>query len=958
MSEIRNVLSLSSFEGIVCPQNPEVAPLNPSIQEGVPMNILWKCCKRTLKENQSRTIVTILGVALATGLITAVACLGVSLIASYTEYVKQTEGDAHVIFSGVSGKDIKRFLNNQSVEELWIARRDGYAKVENPKNSDTMGYISILSVTQDWFDHHDGSVKLIRGRLPEKENEIVIDRLIRSEVGMELSLGDEITLSVGDRTLGGQKMRFGADYDEEEILQPRFEKNYVVVGFTDGSISELSSRFWDSRHTYKRYYTAISCLSEDEMRKELEAADENVYYNVSLRYQKSVLLRQEELTAGILGISRELYHNVWCDWKHRATEEELLAATEVAKNVEAKDEVFGLMHLESGQLINQRNYQIIYLIALGFLILAYAGVFCINNSFDLTFTERVRFYGLMSSIGTTKSQRRKLVLLEGVVIGAYGIPLGLLIGTVLTFLLVKLTNLILRMIDASLQFHMMFRVNLTAFLLGSAVSVLMIFLSAWESAVRASKVSPIAAIRSNEEIKVRKEKKRRKRLKPVKRRMSVSGRLAVLNFDRAKIKYRASVASIAVSIALFLGISLISMLFSQFKDAIWEETNCQLRVTASDEENWREIFDSLKGIAEDEAGVTRAEIVLQIPIIAESEDIPYLLGKPAQYANDSALTFLNVMDEKSFALCCKDAGIEYEKAKGKGIVSCLEVLYVPRAGAALLKDRVVTGERFATFRSGDVLHGSYRTYTRIDDGTEGISGAKWETHDVWTEVEIAGQVDDTFALIEPYPSGYVMLYVGESWLSEHPEVAQMGSGIHIEAGFLADDVNALEDAIMETDRYVLFIENYDKDYRKLQYTEILIKMFLLSFMFIISMIGITNVINAIGTNMELRSQEFARLRSIGMTGGQLRHMVRTEMGILGGKGMLYGILIGTGISYALYRFLWESSDKSYEFAFRLPILEAAICIVLVSLLLALITERRIRKMERRNIVETLRNENL
>lgn len=923
------------------------------------MNVLWKCCKRTLKENQSRTIVTILGVALATGLITAVACLGVSLIASYTEYVKQTEGDAHVIFSGVSGKDLNRFLNNQSVEEIWIARRDGYAKVENRKNSNAFGYVSILSVTRDWFNHHDDSVKLIRGRLPEKENEIVIDRLIRSEAGMELSLGDEITLSVGDRTLNGEKMHFGADYDEEEVLQPRFERTYLVVGFTDGSLSEISSRFWDSRHTYKHYYTAIACLSEDEMRKELEAADENVFYNVSLRYRKSVLLRQEELTAGLLGISRDLYHNVWCDWNHRATQEELLAATEVAKNVEAKDEVFGLMHLESGQLINQRNYQIIYLIALGFLILAYAGVFCINNSFDLTFTERVRFYGLMSSIGTTKGQRRKLVLLEGVVIGTYGIPLGLLIGTGLTFLLVKLTNLILRMIDASLQFHMIFRVNLTALLLGSAVSVLMIFLSAWESAVRASKVSPIAAIRSNEEIKVRKEKKRRKRLKPVKRRMSVSGRLAVLNFDRAKIKYRASVASIAVSIALFLGISLISMIFSQIKDdEIWEEANCQLRVTASDEENWRGIFDSLKGIAEDEEGVTRAEIVLQIPIIAESEDIPYLPGKPAQYANDSALTFLNVMDEKSFALCCKDAGIEYEKAKGKGIVSCLEVLYVPRAGAALLKDRVVTGERFATFRSGDVLHGSYRTYARIDDGTEGISGAKWETHDVWTEVEIAGQVDDTVALIEPYPSGYVMLYVDESWLSEHPEVAQMGSGIRIEAGFLADDVNALEDAITEADRYDLFIANYDKDYRKLQYIEILIKMFLLSFMFIISMIGITNVINAIGTNMELRSQEFARLRSIGMTGGQLRHMVRTEMGILGGKGMLYGILIGTGISYALYRFLWESSDKSYDFAFRLPIAESAVSIVLVSFLLALITECSIRKMERKDIVETLRNENI
>ena len=97
------------------------------------MNVLWKCCKRTLKENRNRTIVTILGVALATGLITAAACLGFSLIASYTDYVKLTDGDAHAIFSGVAGKDLKRFFNNQSIEQTWIAKREGYMAVEESK---------------------------------------------------------------------------------------------------------------------------------------------------------------------------------------------------------------------------------------------------------------------------------------------------------------------------------------------------------------------------------------------------------------------------------------------------------------------------------------------------------------------------------------------------------------------------------------------------------------------------------------------------------------------------------------------------------------------------------------------------------------------------------------------------------------------------------------------------------
>ncbi|MBO4748961.1 MAG: FtsX-like permease family protein [Lachnospiraceae bacterium] len=935
------------------------------------MSVLWKCCKRNLKENKNRTIVTILGVALATGLITAVACLGVSLLASYTEYVKNTEGDAHVIFQGVSGKDLKRFYNNQSVDQIWIARREGYASIENQRITNARSFIELEAVSPEWLAHHDNGTELVKGRMPEKDHEIALDRRLRTELKQKLQIGDEITLTVGERTLNGQKVRLGTAYNKEEVLQPKFEKTYVIVGFTDGEAGSMSMHMRRERHFYSQTYKAYTYLSPDDLQKEVESPDEEQFYDVSIRYKKAALKDQEELTAGLLGISTELYKKVWINyWKQSPTAEELLAATEVVKDVAAKDDAFGLMHLESGQIINQQTYEMIYLFVLVFLILMYAGVFCINNSFDLTFTERVRFYGLMSSIGTTKRQRRKLVLFEGVVIGAYGIPLGLLIGILFTFILVRLTNLILLMVGNVSQFRMVFRVNLTAFALGAAVSALMIFLSAWESAVRASKVSPIAAIRSNEEIKSGKSKakgkrssnskkeKQKKHSKLIKKLFGVSGSMALRNYERAKIKYRASVTSIALSITLFLGISFITTVYAQGKDSIWEETNCQLTVYVSDEVGRTGMFDTLKSITEGVDGVTRAEFSFMIPLmIGDEMNIPWLPGKPAEYMPSSRVAFLYVLDEESFKLHCEKSGVDYEEARGKGIANCAEVLYVPWKNAHMLTDRVETGESFAAFQKGDLFQCYYHYYTKIEEENENGLGGKWEEHRVPTEVEIAGQADDIFALVDVEPYGCVTVYVGESWLAEHPEVSEMGNNFGVQGCYLADDVNALEEALVEADIMGAEIDNFDKEYRKLLYTEILIKMFLCSFMFIISMIGITNVINAIGTNMELRSHEFARLRSIGMTGGQLRQMVRAEMLILGGKGMLYGVLIGTGISYALYRFLWESSDKSFDFAFRVPVLEIVISIAFVSILLAIITERRIRKMERRNIVETLRNEN-
>lgn len=904
---------------------------------------------------------TILGVALATGLITAVACLGVSLLASYTEYVKQTEGDAHVIFRGVSGKDLNRFLKNQSVEQIWIARREGYAGIESEKATNFRAFIDVQSVTPEWFSHHDHGIQLIRGRLPENEGEIVLDYELRSEMGVKIMIGDEITLPIGERTLNGQSVRIGSAYDRAEELRAKYEKTYVIVGFMDADSDRMGMKRRDERQFYSHVYRAYAYLSQEELQRELESPDEEDYYEVSIRYRKSALENQEELTAGLLGIPYELYKKVWISyWKQFPTKEEILKATEIAKDVIAKDDIMGLMHLESGHIINQQTYVLIYPLALLFLILMYAGIFCINNSFDLTFTERVRFYGLMSSIGTTRRQRRKLVLFEGAVIGAYGIPLGLLVGMFLAFCLVRLTNLILVIVKAPYNFHMLFRVNLTAFLLASVVSALMIFLSAWESAVRASKVSPIAAIRSSEEIKSEKGRKgkKKKHSKFVKKLFGVSGSMASLNYKRARIKYRASVTSITLSVTLFLGISFISMMFSQLKDEIWQETNCQVEVYVFAEDQWKEAFDSLKSITENAEGVKRAELSVQIPIFVEEEAVPWLPGKPDKYMQINDICFITILDEESFALHCKAAGIDYEKAKGKGIANCTEVLYVPRKGAALLLDRVETKESFAAFQKGYLLQGYYHYYTKIEDGNENGFGAKWEEHRIPTEIEIAGQADDVYALSEPYPSGHLTVYVGESWLAEHPEVSEMKQGFGVQGGFLADDANALEEALAEGDAYGASIENHDREYRKLLYIEIMIKMFLCSFLFIIMMIGITNVINAIGTNMELRSHEFARLRSIGMTGRQLRQMVRAEMMILGGKGILYGILIGTGISFGLYYFFWWSSNEAYDFAFRVPFVEMIISAVLVSAMLTLITERRIRKMERRNIVETLRNENL
>ena len=94
------------------------------------MNVLEKCCYRSIKGNRKRTVVTIMGIILATALITAVACMAESFRASMIVLEKKNNGDFHYLFTGVAQENLKYFQNNQNVEKIGLAEEIGYAVLE------------------------------------------------------------------------------------------------------------------------------------------------------------------------------------------------------------------------------------------------------------------------------------------------------------------------------------------------------------------------------------------------------------------------------------------------------------------------------------------------------------------------------------------------------------------------------------------------------------------------------------------------------------------------------------------------------------------------------------------------------------------------------------------------------------------------------------------------------------
>ena len=187
------------------------------------MQILNRLTIRNLKLNKKRTIVTIIGIILATALLTAVAAMAVSLKESITLRAKKVDGDFHLLLYDMTDKEKESVINNRQVESYYEMHEVGYAVLDGCVN-DSKPYVYIEALDSDTFEKAE--INVTSGRLPEDDSEIVISSHIKTNGGVKYNLGVEITFDVGDRTYNGKKLYQNDDYREDELLDVKKTKTY------------------------------------------------------------------------------------------------------------------------------------------------------------------------------------------------------------------------------------------------------------------------------------------------------------------------------------------------------------------------------------------------------------------------------------------------------------------------------------------------------------------------------------------------------------------------------------------------------------------------------------------------------------------------------------------------------------------------------------------------------------
>ena len=908
------------------------------------MNVFNKVTLESLKKNRTRTIVTIIGIMLSA----AMVCASTTLVSSMQNFVLRCEiyssGDWHGAVYDAAYKDYEDIRDSDRVSSAAYAQVLGYAKIDSANERKPYLYVLGGDVASGYFKTMP--VHLILGTLPKDSTEIILPEHLTSNGKVNYKLGDTVTLDVGDRTLDGR--RLGQDtpvytYDSEtqveimsgERLENTEPRTYTVVGIYE-------------RPTFEDYsapgYTALTAADT----KSADQSPIHCYFKL-------------HKPAGVYDFMKEMGYTQEYRYAYNTR-----------------------VLLYSGTAPFDSFLTAFYsLAAIIISLIVFGSVSLIYNAFSISVSERTRQFGLLSSVGATRKQLRRMVLFEALAVSIVGIPLGILVGIGgigITLLLIGDKFFSIVRVDIPMRLC----VSWQAVVIAAVIALVTVLISAWIPSKRATRVSAVEAIRQSMDIKVSGRPVRTSKL--AYKLFGLPGVLAGKHYKRNRKKYRTTVVSLFMSIVLFVSATA-------FTDYMMESAEGGL---ASDQ------FDLIYAAESDVSAAMTPDALLEL-LFSEQNVTGGTYTKKQFLQGDISREYVTAMYADRFA----DFGMESEDRAPKDFSISGYLYFVADAefnrllekynlkeadyydrdkplGLALDRnielDRRL--EKYVTLDTlkgdGCVIEGLY--YVEID----GYYRKDSRIDENGNKVVLYQNRDNENDIIElPYEESFAKYTLrSEKTIEEAPFFVSRSTPVAINMIY---PYSMLESVIPEAalnqfrnTEYFLTSSNHAASFENLatMLTEnglssrqlfdyaanaetnrnviTIIRVFAYGFIVLISLIAAANVFNTISTNISLRRREFAMLKSVGMTQKGFRRMMNYECLLYGSKALLLGLPVSCGITYLIYR----AVTTAYETSFHLPWAAIGIAVLSVFLVVFATMMYSMSKVKKDNPIDALKNENL
>ena len=847
------------------------------------MSILNRLTIKNLRLNKKRTIVTIIGIILSTALMVGIGLL----FSSFQDLmIRDTIGYNGKYEANYGDVDLNKLNNIKDKDFTYFYEKPiGFSKIES--SNEYKPYMYITSVNKEYFDE----LKLIEGSFPKNENEVVISNHVITNGGLNYKVGDIVTFTYGSRNTDGDITLANSELVDGEFLTNEGTHTYKIVGIVERSNFENYSACG---------YTAFT----------LDVNNDKGSVNLYVMFNKNKkIIKQSEKLAKELGYNNYINYN-----------STLLALYGESTYGNVMTTMVSMMMI------------MLALVSIGCIIVIY-------NSFAISVMERKKEFGLLSSIGATKRQLSHTVFFEAVFVGVIGIILGILGAYVGIGCVVLIIN---NLISDMLEYKLHLVTNPLFIIIPVIFMIIVIGLSAFIPSRRASKVSPIEAIRQNDDIKINKKKIKTSKL--VNKLFGIEGEIALKNIKRNKKKYRVTIVSLFISIVLFISFSSYMNYTLNTASSVMGEVPYDYQISYFGNGDDKEALDKINEIVKSSDvkeyvsyGVSNLSIIGNYTYSDE-----YLDFYKSAYGDDG-IKALNNLKYQYISIYILDDN-SYNKYKNL---------------IGLDKDSVILLNKFKGVSYGNNKRVNYDIPV-INNGNINIKICNFDDEENTDTTKYCNKhIDNIFVTNKSFDLIEELSYMSDFKIVVNKKLYDSisdSSTHYTQFNIISDNTNNIDKLTKELDKYSnVNYTNIKESMKQANNLILVVKILMYGFISLVTLIGVTSVFNTISTSMALRKREFAVLRSIGLTNRGFNKILFFESLFFGMKSLIFAIPVSIGITVLIHYALADMVSIS---TIIIPWKYIIISIVSVFVIVLLTMMYSTSKIKKHNIIEQIREENI
>lgn len=922
-------------------------------------NIVFYVTRQYMKMNKKRTFTTFLGIVFMVLLMTCVF-VGKDTAIDYMEQVGSLkEGKWHVALFDITKKEQEEVEKLAEVEKTAVSVNYGCTEFAQSAN-ESRPYLNVKGYQKECFDWMN--IELKSGRLPEHANEVVLSDAVMTD-GASITVGDTIKAEYFTRSITGINknikgtvfpfynidLKYGKTLEVPQNFpyygeNESFKENKDYQGKTQKLTVVGTIKVPDYEMSDAAGYTAITMLDEKEIK---ELGQFNLTITLDL---KKVSQSYEAVFKEIAG-EREIDFNNYI----------------LAFSGKTSDSTINVM--------------VSFLMVFFVVLIMFCSVFLIYNVFNMSFEERSRYLGMLSSIGATGRQKRSSIYYEAFYLLIFALPAGILCG----FGIIKLGMMAIQPFFGKMMMLEEYVKDVSVTLMISweaivaivVISIVTVLVSAYFPARKIGKIGSMECIRGNTDKKSRQYKMNRSIVKHGNAERMLARNTLKRQSKKTRAITMASFTFIVIMIVTAFGASAI-------KKAVEEKLGfAEFRVNLENYDyNYalcsfnREKYESIKQEVEqtEEIAETRewySGNVRNVPVDCYSKeywtDVHDIYNLYYHNKKLSDNEFNKMMDDPMpIGVLGLDAETLKEVAKATGTdLKTLENTDMPAAivmqEGVLSTDNYIWGMKPERYRFYDVKQ---MTDKKIGESIPLELYSEKEDKEISFPIQIAGYANSKqlkkFVSIH---SQYLWLIVSTDTAKEIGRITEDSEGTNPMEAMLYIKTTENNSEILNklsqlnnksnSNEYTIGRIEYQNNFEDAIIG--IVYVLLSCFVVLTSVICMLNLFNSIRSRVNGRTREFAIMESVGMTKKQIEKMLLYEnIGIVL-KSILYAGVIAFLLMYVIQ---YGIINIFGPMTLKIPWVLITIAILIIILVVVVLTKYCYRKEKYENIMERIRNENV